>query len=188
MSEVDNSAEAIAREKIEQYALPYKWKQTLDEVTVAVEFDSPIKGKQLDIKISKDKLYVKNLVSDVVIIDDELSGAIDDSESTWGIVDGVELDITLVKSKQDWWPHVLKSAPKIDLRRIEPENSKLSDLKPETRAQVEKMMWEQNQKRKQAEAPKPSDPINKDRKLELLEKFKSQHPELDFSHLDTKNL
>lgn len=83
--------------------------------------------------------------------------------------------------------------PRIDTKLIEPENSQLVDLDPETRATVEKMMVEQQQKRMQTTDQPPdlsqlagfggtsgSSLSEEDRRL-MLERFMSQHPEMDFS-------
>jgi hypothetical protein len=39
-----------------------------------------------------------------------------------------------------YWKNVIEGDPMIDIEKVEPENSKLSDLDPETRQTVEKMM------------------------------------------------
>ena len=66
---------------------------------------------------------------------------------------------------------MIKGDPEIDVTKIEPEQSKLSDLDPETRQTVEKMMYDQRAKAQGL----PTTEELKNR--EMIEKLTREHPE-----------
>lgn len=156
----------------------YVWTQVLSEVAVTVPVPDHTRGRDLDVKIFKQHLTVKLLKTNTVIIDDELTKPVIVDDSFWTVEDGNRLVINLQKlNPMEWWDSVCKThTPKINVRDIQPESSSLSDLDGETRKTVEKMMYDQRQK---ALGLPTSD---EEQKLAMLEKFKQQHPELDFSN------
>ncbi|PWN32882.1 6PF2K-domain-containing protein [Meira miltonrushii] len=165
-------------EREEQDSLPYRWAQTLESVTLTMPLPDKIRARDLDVVLKRSTFKVA-IKKGAILLDDELFNLIKEDDSTWSVSDGI-LDVHLEKAQKDqWWPHVLKGAPKIDTTKIVPENSKLSDLDAETRAMVEKMMFDNRQK--QMGLPTS----DQQKQQEVLEKFKSAHPEMDFSNVKT---
>ncbi|KAJ7786255.1 HSP20-like chaperone [Mycena metata] len=165
-----------AREITEQAALPYQWTQELGEVDVVVPVPKGTRGKDLVVVMQKKKLSV-GLKGQDKILEGELCKEIKVEDSTWTLEDNESVLIHLEKiNQQQWWENVLTHHPKLDTRKIEPGNSKLSDLDGETRGMVEKMMFDNQQK----QMGKPtSDEL---KKQEALKKFQDAHPEMDFSN------
>lgn len=111
------------------------------------------------------------------VVTGEFMHMIRTADSTWTIdlSDGV---VTLHLDKVDktnWWVSVFKGEPEIDITRVEPDHSKLSELDGETRAMVEKMMYDQKQKANGLPTSEEQE------KMKKIQEFKKQHPELDFS-------
>jgi len=164
------------REEAEQAALPYKWSQTLNDVDITIPVPQGTRSKNLEITITKKALSVRIKGHEDYIMKGELCKEIKLEDSTWSL-DNSEVSISLEKvNKMTWWENVLTHHPKIDTKRINPENSKLSDLDGDMRGMVEKMMFDNQQK----QMGKPtSDEL---KKQEALDKFMKAHPEMDFSN------
>ncbi|KAF2579632.1 hypothetical protein F2Q70_00008061 [Brassica cretica] len=154
----------------------YSWVQTLQEVTVNIPVPTGTKARSVVYEIKKNRLKL-GLKGQDPIIDGELYRSVKPDDCYWNIEDQKMISILLTKQDQmEWWKCCVKGEPEIDTQKVEPENSKLADLDPETRSTVEKMMFDQRQK--QMGLP-TSDELQKQ---DILKKFMSQHPEMDFSN------
>ncbi|GIL90506.1 hypothetical protein Vretimale_17611 [Volvox reticuliferus] len=152
----------------------YSWGQTLSEVSVSVPVPKGTKGRMLDVVITKTHFKV-GLKGQQPILEGDFTEPVKADDCMWNVVDSV-VEVTLAKAEgMHWWSAVLKGEPVIDTQKVEPENSKLSDLDSETRKTVEKMMFDQRQK---ALGLPSSDELQKQ---DMLKKFMAAHPEMDFS-------
>jgi CS domain. len=155
----------------------YVWTQTLSELNVCIPLPQNTKGRDLNVIMKKDHLKAGLKMSPEPIVDAPLTHSIICDDSFWTVEDGNRLVINLQKLNQmEWWDSVCKGDPKIDITKVQPENSRLEDLDGETRQTVEKMMFDQRQKA--LGLPTSDD----QKKMEALERFKRSHPELDFSN------
>ncbi|KAJ0242822.1 CS domain-containing protein [Hirschfeldia incana] len=154
----------------------YSWTQNLQEVTVTIPVPSGTKSRSVTCEIKKNRLKV-GLKGQEPIIDGEFFSAVKPDDCFWNIEDQKVISVLLTKQDQmQWWKYCVNGEPEIDTQKVEPESSKLSDLDPETRSSVEKMMFDQRQK--QMGLP-TSDEIEKQ---DMMKKFMSQHPEMNFSN------
>jgi hypothetical protein len=155
----------------------YIWTQTLSELSVTIPVPDNTRGRNLSVTIARKHLKIGLSKQSGWIVDAPLSKPVICDDSFWTVEDGNRLVINLQKLNQmEWWESVCQGDPIIDIKTIQPENSSLGDLDGETRKTVEKMMFDQRQK---ALGLPSSD---EQEKLNAIDRFKQQHPELDFSN------
>ncbi|KAK7254238.1 nuclear migration protein [Aureococcus anophagefferens] len=153
----------------------------LADLELKVPMPSTTKSRDLVVKFTKGHITI-GVKGQPPILDGDLHKKVIVDDCFWTLEDapgadgGKEVVVALQKEdKQSWWKCVVVGDPEINTQKVQPENSKLSDLDGETRMTVEKMMFDQRQKA----MGKPT--ADEQGKQDVLEKFMKQHPEMDFS-------
>lgn len=119
----------------------YEWTQTLQETHVVVEVPQGTKARDVKVDLQKKTLKIGLKSESDLRVDGEMFNKIKVDDSFWTIEDGNRICVYLQKENQmEWWKTVIKGDPEIDTQKVQPENSKLSDLDGDTRQTVEKMM------------------------------------------------
>ena len=123
----------------------YSWTQTAYDLTITVELKDDINTKEIDVVVTNKELIVfirsesyltkSNLTFDVIV------------EKTIWYKDGSKLIIELEKyKKHEWWKSVFIGDDEIDTSKVVPPTESIGDLDSETRATIDKMIYDQKKK------------------------------------------
>lgn len=152
------------------------WTQTLQDVDVRVRIPPGTSSKQITCAIEKKHLKF-GVKGEPLMIDADFYNEVQVDDCFWTLEDKTTVSLTLSKKNQmEWWTRVCDGDPEVDTKKVTPENSNLSDLDGDTRATVEKMMYDQRQK--QMGLPT----IEEQQKQDTMKKFMEAHPEMDFTN------
>lgn len=180
----DEAADSKAQEPVDNGGVTdrYYWSQTLQDVTIYFPIPAGTRGKHITCDFTMTTINV-GLKGKTPMLKGNLEKRIKPDDCYWTIEDatsprtGRVIALYLQKENtMEWWKRVAEGEPEIDTQKVQPENSKLSDLDGDTRATVEKMMYDQRQKAMGLPT------ADEQQKQDVLKKFMAQHPEMDFSN------
>lgn len=159
----------------------YQWTQTLRDLTVAVPVRAGVRAKEVQVSWEDGELSI-GLKGEEPVLQGTMPHEVEDDDCMWTLEDAEEgggrlVTVHLAKvNTLEWWGCPVEGEPVVDMQKIEPENSRLEDLDPDTAATVRKMQFDMRAK---ATGGMTSDQLERQA---ALERFKQMRPDLDFSN------
>ena len=125
----------------------YSWTQDDHEVVVRVPMPEGATSKQVKVKFQPNQLSIA-IGADAPVLDGPLFKTIVVDDATWSVEDKKTVVVTLFKvGGDDWWPHVCTTERQIDMKTLRPPSKHMRDLDDGAQATIQKMMFDQQQKR-----------------------------------------
>eukprot|EP00754_Rhynchopus_humris_P045613 Rhum_TRINITY_DN509_c0_g1::Rhum_TRINITY_DN509_c0_g1_i1::g.1609::m.1609 len=152
--------------------LGYSFAQGESDVTVTIPIPKGTKSKQIEVVISTTTLKA-GLKGKDPVVSGTLYSRVKEEDSMWSIEDSEFLVIHLEKANikhEEWWDCVVQGHPRLAMKSLKPPPKHINSMDQGAQATIEKMMYDQHQKR-------VGKPTSDEQKIaEALEKFKEQFP------------
>eukprot|EP00668_Euglena_longa_P028882 GGOE01036215.1.p1 GENE.GGOE01036215.1~~GGOE01036215.1.p1 ORF type:complete len:181 (-),score=35.40 GGOE01036215.1:166-675(-) len=127
----------------------YTWTQNDDEVIVNMNFPGGVSAKSLAVVFGVNTLCVGFKGKDPMF-KGKLHSGVKEEDCTWLLEGGNTLVIYLKKlnlKHEEWWPRVIEGHQGINLKLIKPPAKHVQDLDDGAKSVIQKMMFDQQQKR-----------------------------------------
>ena len=123
----------------------YSWTQTAYDLTIIVSLNDDVSKDEIKVNVTNQEvnIYIKEekyLENDILSFDVIV-------EKTFWYKDDKKLIIELEKAKKhEWWRSVFIDDEEIDTSKVVPPTESINDLDSETRATIDKMLYDQRKK------------------------------------------
>lgn len=124
----------------------YTWTQTAYDLTVSFPLENNIRRKDILLHLTPSTFSLKN--NDKVIFEGTFPFEIKVDNSTWFIEDSTMIIEFDKCKKHEWWKCMFVGDVEIDTSKVSPPSENFSDLDSSTKATIEKMLYEQEMKKK----------------------------------------
>ena len=130
----------------------YSWSQTISDLTVQVPVPSEVRrARQVSVQLRNDRASV-HLTGGKELMSGRLHRPIRADESTWSLLPGDCVQLSLEKGRECWWKSLLEEEPEIDMAKIEAVKP-WEDLSEEEQMKVNELRAREEAKRRPETAP-----------------------------------